>query len=294
MDLVNDPNIDAIVLAMPTSDRFELARATLMAGKHLLIEKPAAMNGAELKQLVPLAKDRVVACASSRFRYSPVGKAFATILKSYPVGKLRLLQVRASVPASIRTDAPPAWRLNRSLNGGGILVNWGVYDLDFLVGSLDWSLQPLEVMAAAWPIMPDLSKWVAAGSDAETHVKAMIRFRNGVVLDYERAEFNSGKPEFVWRMTGDQGTLEVPMLGGDQCCITLSEVTPDGLVEHELWRQCGPNPDVHFGPVNDFVDAIVDCRPPLTGLRQAIALTQLTDMIYESAETGRAVISNET
>jgi len=79
------------------------------------------------------------------------------------------------------------------------------------------------------------------------------------------------------------------MLGGDGCRITLSEATPTGLREQVLWTQQGPSPDIHAGPITDFVDAILDGRPPLTGLDQAITLTRITDMIYQSAEDGRCV-----
>ena len=49
-------------------------------------------------------------------------------------------------------NPPPAWRLRRDQNGGGILVNWGCYDLDYLFGLLDFRLTPRVALARTWPI----------------------------------------------------------------------------------------------------------------------------------------------
>ena len=69
-------------------------------------------------------------------------------MRSGRIGRLRTIRVQALFPpAAARPENPPAWRLIRRLNGGGILVNWGSYDLDFVLGVLDWSFTPQTVSA---------------------------------------------------------------------------------------------------------------------------------------------------
>src|SRR6476620_9540836 len=51
-DLINDPEIDAVVIATPVSSHFELAMASLKAGKHVLVEKPLAARSDQARQLV--------------------------------------------------------------------------------------------------------------------------------------------------------------------------------------------------------------------------------------------------
>ena len=57
-DLLSDPEVDAGVVATPVPTHYELARAALEAGKHVFVEKPPAMTGAEIDELVSLASER--------------------------------------------------------------------------------------------------------------------------------------------------------------------------------------------------------------------------------------------
>src|SRR4051794_4006291 len=55
-DLLNDPDLDAIVIATPVRFHYEMAKACLNAGKHAFVEKPMARTSAEGEELVALAK----------------------------------------------------------------------------------------------------------------------------------------------------------------------------------------------------------------------------------------------
>ena len=56
-ELLDDPELDAVVIATPVPTHYELARRALEAGKHVLVEKPPAMKGSEMDELVRLADD---------------------------------------------------------------------------------------------------------------------------------------------------------------------------------------------------------------------------------------------
>jgi predicted dehydrogenase len=56
--LVEDPEIDALVIATSARTHYPMAKATLMAGKHVLIEKPMACSTAECEELIALAKQQ--------------------------------------------------------------------------------------------------------------------------------------------------------------------------------------------------------------------------------------------
>src|SRR5438552_3436944 len=66
---IDDPNVDAVVLALPTVNRAAFALRALRAGKHVLIEKPPAMNAEEVRELVEVQGngegESIGACCSS-------------------------------------------------------------------------------------------------------------------------------------------------------------------------------------------------------------------------------------
>ncbi len=72
-DLLEDPHLDAIVIATPVFTHFELAAAALRAGKHTFVEKPLAPSTAEAGELIELAEDTRI-CASCADRPSSTAR----------------------------------------------------------------------------------------------------------------------------------------------------------------------------------------------------------------------------
>ena len=57
-EMVADPELEAVVIATPVPTHYALAKQALEAGKHVFVEKPPAMRGTEMEELVSLAQDR--------------------------------------------------------------------------------------------------------------------------------------------------------------------------------------------------------------------------------------------
>jgi predicted dehydrogenase len=87
-DLLDD-DIDAIVIATPISNHYELVRVALLAGKHVLVEKPLAGNIAEAEELRELAEERnLVLMPGHTFLYSPPVVAVKELLDSGELGRI--------------------------------------------------------------------------------------------------------------------------------------------------------------------------------------------------------------
>ena len=72
MDLINDSQIDAVVIATPVSSHYDLALAALQAGKHVLVEKPLAAKSDQAKRLIDEAAARgLVLLVDHTFVYTP-------------------------------------------------------------------------------------------------------------------------------------------------------------------------------------------------------------------------------
>lgn len=310
-ELLKDSNIEAVVLAMPVRERTPLAFKALEKGKHVLLEKPVARNVGEVERMMALRGDRVVAVCSPRYAFSAHAEAAAECVASGVLGKIRVARVRAILGVSEPPkNDPPPWRQNMEMNGGGILVNWSCYDLDYLMSITHWRLRPRLVTARWWPIAPKLSANVAAGSDADSHYIAFIMCEGGIVLSMERAEFASTVTDQAWEIIGTEATLRLPMRPQKvkPNAVMLDRADPGkGVVSEPIWEEGQsdkPGGNVQaFGkglsekgktgasaPVmEDFVLAIREGREPKTNLERALVMQKITDAIYASAERGEAI-----
>ena len=289
MDLIKDPGVDAVVLALTTGLRGRFAAEAFKRGKHVLLEKPPAMNAAELQGLMRLQKDRVGACCSSRFTFLAGFRAAHEEIASGRLGDIRELYCRAVFGADpAPTEPPPAWRVSKAQNGGGILVNWGVYDLNYLLALADWTIVPRDLFAKTWPIAEHLAARVAPGSDAECHYVALMRCGGGAMIHLERAESASLQTETSWQVIGSRASLRLSMTFTGPKKLYIDETdAATGIKGRLLWEGEENEKEYHHGPLVDFAGAILEGREPRTDLEKALVLQKIFDGIYESSRTGK-------
>lgn len=288
--LIQSPDIDAVVLAMPAANRAGLAEKAFAAGKHVLVEKPIAACSADVERMIRARGDRVGACCSARKRCVEPAPTVQRFLESGALGPLRELRCRAIVPAGKRKDSPPVpWRLSRKLNGGGIFVNWGCYDLDYLLGLTGWSVTPQCVLARTWRVAPQFEDRVAPDSDAETHLAALITCRDGIAITYERGEYMAAHADESWEIIGTRSSLRLNMFPTVGAVIMHDDTTPaDGVVTRTLWQAQEDTARLQGRSVlEDFARAILEKRAPATPLEKALILQRITDAVYASADSGR-------
>src|SRR5687767_10333883 len=88
-DLINDPDIDAVVIATPVSSHFELALAALQAGKHVLVEKPLASTSDQGRRLVDEAAARkLVLLVDHTFVYTEAVRKIRELISSGQLGQI--------------------------------------------------------------------------------------------------------------------------------------------------------------------------------------------------------------
>ena len=289
--LLDDPDVEAVVLAFPAQHRTELALRAFARGKHVLTEKPVAMNAGEVKQMLEARGDLTAACCSSRFRFLAGAETAAEFVASGALGELRVVRCRHIVPCGEKPDQPrPDWRLKKELNAGGILCNWGCYDLDYLLGLCGWRLRPTRVFAQTWTIPPQFDSHIWEGSNAETYYTALIRCEGGTMVSIERGEFMPAQGDEAWQIVGTKGSLKLRMVTGNPKAIIHDDTTTEqGVVSRTLWEGDEDGGAITAQPVHDFAAAIREGREPSTSLERALVVQQITDAIYASAERGTAV-----
>lgn len=111
-DLLADRELDAVVVATPVRFHFEMAKAVLLAGKHVFIEKPMARTVAEGEELVALAaKNGLVIMVGHTFLFSPAVRRMKEIIESGDIGEIQYISARRLNLGLFQKDINVAWDL---------------------------------------------------------------------------------------------------------------------------------------------------------------------------------------
>jgi len=128
-DALKDPGID-IVIVSTTNDKLSLiSRLAIKAGKHVLVEKPAAKNFEEMEGIIKLAKEnKVVVKPGFNLRYHPSLMKARQIVDSGVMGEL--MYIRGRYGHGGRIGYEKEWRADPQKSGGGELIDQGVHMID--------------------------------------------------------------------------------------------------------------------------------------------------------------------
>ena len=122
-DLINDPMVDAVYISLTNAQHKEWVLAALNAGKHVLCEKPLAMNASEVDTMLDAAtRNNRLVVEAVWTRWQPRMQRMAQIVKSGELGEVTGI----SSAFTFQGDLTNNYRLDPSL-GGGALLDVGVY-----------------------------------------------------------------------------------------------------------------------------------------------------------------------
>lgn len=190
-ELLADPDVEAVYIAIPDNLHAEWAIASMRAGKHVLCETPLTVQGSEAEAMFAVAREQgVTLMEASMYRFHPQTRKLQELLANGAIGTLRLIQVAFTISAIDQADR----RFNSALSQGALL-DIGSYAINFvrmIVGQA-----PDRVAAAAY--------WAPSGVD-ETLV-ASLEYANGLVAQIS-CSLNASHIHSV-RLIGSSGTIEL-------------------------------------------------------------------------------------
>jgi len=109
-EVLDDPTIDAVVVATPPASHFTIAHAALRAGKHVWVEKPLALRFEEGRQLVTVARERRLALfVDETFLYDPLIQQIRARLLAGAIGKVHHVSLERTGMGRIRRDSNVWW-----------------------------------------------------------------------------------------------------------------------------------------------------------------------------------------
>lgn len=111
-DVLSDPAIDAVVIATPISTHYSIAREALLAGKHVLVEKPLTQKSTEARELVRIAqKKKRVLMVDHVFIYSPAVQMIKRLIRTGKLGEIYYFDAVRVNLGLFQQDANVIWDL---------------------------------------------------------------------------------------------------------------------------------------------------------------------------------------
>jgi predicted dehydrogenase len=266
---VRDSAVDIVVVATTNDALAPVTLAALEAGKHVLVEKPAARRVEELDDLVAAEKasGRLVRVGFNH-RYHPALRKARAIVDAGELGPL--LFIRGRYGHGGRTGYDREWRADPARSGGGELVDQGVHLID-LAGWFLGSFTDVQGFATTyfWDMPVDdnafLTLRTSTGSAAFLHVSC-----------------TEWKNLFSFEIYGRHGKLAVDGLGGTYGLerVAFHRMLPEmGPPETTIWEY--PRGDRSWElEFAEFLDDIRLNRPPAAGLADARSALAVVDRIY--------------
>jgi predicted dehydrogenase len=271
-ELIAINEIDIVVISTLHDSLAEITLSAINAGKHVLVEKPAARNSAELEPILhalELGSARVR--VGFNHRYHRAFRKAREIVDSGDLGELMFIRARYGHGARVGYDKE--WRANPKLSGGGELIDQG-------------------------PHLIDLSRWFLGefsevNGFANTYYWNMPVDDNGFMLlktpkkqvAFLHASCTEWKNLFSMEIYGKNGKLEISGLGGSY--------GPEKLTFYKMLPQMGPPETISWEyPMADdswviemaeFCDDIRLNRDPSAGIRDAYQALKVVEKIYKDS-----------
>jgi len=294
-EMLKLPELDAVSVTTWNSAHAECAIAALNAGKHVICEKPMAMNAQEAQAMADAAKknNKLLMIGFVR-RFGNDCDILKDFVDSGYFGDIYY----AKATYLRRNGNPGGWFADKSRSGGGPLIDLGVHVID-LARYLMGCPKPVSVYAATYQKLFDRpgvkdsvgysASDIAKGKhicDVEDFASALIRFDNGAVIALEASfalniKDNVGDIQLMGTKAGARLDPELQIFteqNGYMCDVALKKPTAlsfDGLFQKEI---------------DHWVDCLLgktECRAPAEA---GVTLMKILDAAYESARTGHEVI----
>ena len=269
---IEHPGVDMVIIATPHHSLAQLMRAAIVAGKHVLVEKPAARHISELIGLPELAqKHGVLVRVGFNHRYHRAFQQARKVVDAGSLGELMFLRARYGHGGRVGYDKE--WRSRPELSGGGELIDQGVHLIDLA----RWFLGDFE-------IIDGYAKTFFWDMPVDDNVFMQLKTASKQVA-FMHASCTEWKNTFSWELYGRQGKLHVEGLGGSYGTekLTWYKMLPEmGPPETTSWEY--PMADNSWAvEMDEFMQDLKQGRNPSPGLGDAIAALHAVDQIHKES-----------
>lgn len=288
-EAVADPNIDLIDICLPDNLHYEVAKAALLAGKHVYCEKPLADTAAQARELADIAREKgVITRVGHAFPRNPVHDRAREIIDAGEIGDIKLFKACQHVDMYGDPLAPYMWRANGDLAPTGIIGDTGSHVfsfMEFLVGNVSSLIADNFIVTPRRPVVEGAAfgdDIVLTGDEAWAEVtnpdgsNILCTFANGArgLVDFSRIA-TGRKFMQTYEIYGTKGSLSYTY--DEVNCLRFN--SNDDKIGRRGYRE------IDVGPEHATYGAFL----PLPNF----ALGYNESKIIEVAEVIRSIVSNE-
>ncbi len=298
--LLEDKSIEIVHVCTPNRSHSFITVDALEAGKHVMCEKPMAINAAEAKKMVDAAKRTGKKLTIGyQNRYRPDAQFLYKYCREGGLGEIYFAKAHA-----IRRRAVPTWGvfLNEYEQGGGPLIDIGTHALDLTLWMMD-NYKPKSVVGTTYQKLGKRKNsanawgpWDPDKYTVEDSAFGFITMENGATIFLEASwALNSlEEGEAITTLCGTEGGADMRdglRINGEKFSkLYTFKPTLDGrgVAFYEGRRE-----DPSQFEARQWIDSIINDTQPTVLPEQAMVVTQILEAIYESAKTGKPVYFNE-
>jgi predicted dehydrogenase len=264
-ELINDDGIEAVYIATPVYLHAEQTIAAARAGKHVLCEKPMAMNVGECDRMIEACTTNNVKLGVAYYRhFYPVINRIKEIIGE--IGTPVVAQINAFEMFNPQPDEPRFWFVNKEQAGGGPMMDFGCHRIEVL----------MNVFGKIKRTTGDLGQ-ILFERDVEDTAIACFEFENKTrgTLTVTHAAFESQDTLDIF---GSLGSIHVPVLNRGEMRIRTGD--------SERVESHPPHANIHQPLIEDFTRAVLDNREPGVGGGVGREVARIEEEIYSFADYG--------
>jgi len=261
-EVLLDQEIDAVYIATPVSLHAAQTIAAAEAGRHVLCEKPMAMNVGECERMAAACRANSVKLGIAYYRhFYPVIERIKETIQSGAIGVPVLAQINAFEFFNPQTDHPRYWLLEKDRSGGGPMFDFGCHRIEVLINILG----PVTQVGA-------MRANVLFEREVEDTATALFQFERGscAVLSVTHA---AREPQDTLDVFGSLGSIHVSALNEG-----TMQVTSDA---GERVETHSPDANLHAPLIRDFVHAVMNDREPAVNGEVGLAVAKIEEAIYK-------------
>lgn len=280
-ELLVHSKIDVVCITTSSGSHAQIALDVLMAGKHVLIEKPMAMTSRDAYRLLQIAKEKelTIGVVSQR-RFEERLQLVKRVVQGGDLGKLLLIEVKCPYFRSQEYYDSSEWR-GKIAEDGGVLMNQGIHSIDLLL----WIGGPVRCVYGKIATQTH-------EMEAEDLGIAAITFENGTFGTIMASTSIQPGFAFCLNVYGEKGTIKLE--GSDIVYWNVPGVPLPGTEETQVFGggASAPlkiSPQYHKLQIIDFMNSIIEGRNPAVTGEDGIRTVQLIEAIYQSSLTGLEV-----